>query len=151
MLVDGHESEWTPGVDDGQGGLACCDSWGGRVGHDWATELNWPMDLRGLENGAFHRCCILQQTRSLGSWKGSLGCLFTYHLFLQAWHCYMSLGKGFITSKHIKTIKFKRKELVNEKKTWVSTYPDGHRGGGSSRQSTRSVVRRFWSWCWLCY
>ena len=25
--LDGHESEWTPGVGDGQGGLACCDSW----------------------------------------------------------------------------------------------------------------------------
>ena len=25
----------------GQGGLACCDSWGRRVRHDWATELNW--------------------------------------------------------------------------------------------------------------
>ena len=24
----GRESEWTPGVCDGQGGLACCDSWG---------------------------------------------------------------------------------------------------------------------------
>ena len=24
----GHEFEWTPGVGDGQGGLACCDSWG---------------------------------------------------------------------------------------------------------------------------
>ena len=23
-----------PGVGDGQGGLACCDSWGCRVGHD---------------------------------------------------------------------------------------------------------------------
>jgi len=39
--LDGHESEWTPGVGDGQGGLACCDSWGCRVGHDWANELNW--------------------------------------------------------------------------------------------------------------
>ena len=29
-----------PGVSDGQGGLACCNSWGRRVGHDWATELN---------------------------------------------------------------------------------------------------------------
>ena len=26
--LDGHESEWTLGVGDGQGGLACCDSWG---------------------------------------------------------------------------------------------------------------------------
>ena len=24
--LDGRESEWTPGVGDGQGGLACCDS-----------------------------------------------------------------------------------------------------------------------------
>ena len=28
--LDGRESEWTPGVGDGQGGLACCDSWGGK-------------------------------------------------------------------------------------------------------------------------
>ena len=26
--LNGHESEWTPGDGDGQGGLACCDSWG---------------------------------------------------------------------------------------------------------------------------
>ena len=25
--LDGHESEWILGVGDGQGGLACCDSW----------------------------------------------------------------------------------------------------------------------------
>ena len=39
--LDGHGFGWTPGVGDGQGGLACCSSWGRRVGHDWATELNW--------------------------------------------------------------------------------------------------------------
>ena len=27
-LLDGWEFEWTPGLSDGQGGLACCDSWG---------------------------------------------------------------------------------------------------------------------------
>ena len=26
--LDGREPEWTQVVDDGQGGLACCDSWG---------------------------------------------------------------------------------------------------------------------------
>ena len=26
--LDGHEFERTPGVGDGQGGLAYCDSWG---------------------------------------------------------------------------------------------------------------------------
>ena len=44
--LDGSEFEWTPGVGDGQGGLACCDSWGRRVGHDWATELSWPERLK---------------------------------------------------------------------------------------------------------
>ena len=39
--VDGHEFQWTLGVGDGQGGPACCDSWGHRVRHDWETELNW--------------------------------------------------------------------------------------------------------------
>ena len=39
--LDGREFEWTPGVGDGQGGLACCNSWGCRVGHDWTTELKW--------------------------------------------------------------------------------------------------------------
>ena len=26
--LDGHGFGWTPGVDDGQGGLVCCGSWG---------------------------------------------------------------------------------------------------------------------------
>ena len=26
----GHEFEWTPGDGDGQGGLACCNTWGRR-------------------------------------------------------------------------------------------------------------------------
>ena len=38
---NGHGFGWTPGAGDGQGGLACCGSRGHRVGHDWATELNW--------------------------------------------------------------------------------------------------------------
>ena len=35
----GCESEWTPGVGDGQGGLACCDSWG-RKELDTTEQLN---------------------------------------------------------------------------------------------------------------
>ena len=35
-----HEFESTPGVGDGQGGLACCSPWGCKVRHGWATELN---------------------------------------------------------------------------------------------------------------
>ena len=38
--LDGCESEWTLGVCDGQGGLACCDSWG-RKESDTIERLNW--------------------------------------------------------------------------------------------------------------
>ena len=38
--LDGHESEWTPGVGDGQGGLASCDSWGHKES-DKTGRLNW--------------------------------------------------------------------------------------------------------------
>ena len=46
-----HGFGWTPGVGDGQGGLACCDSWGGKESDtterlNW-TELNWwPFSLQ---------------------------------------------------------------------------------------------------------
>ena len=43
--LDGRESEWTLGVGDGQGGLVCCNSWGGKEldTTEWLnwTELNW--------------------------------------------------------------------------------------------------------------
>ena len=39
--LDGHESEWTPGVGDVQGGLVCCDSWG-RKELDTTERLIWP-------------------------------------------------------------------------------------------------------------
>ena len=38
--LDGLESEWTPGVGDGQGGLACCNSWG-REESDMTERLIW--------------------------------------------------------------------------------------------------------------
>ena len=38
--LDGRESEWTLGVGDGQGGLACCDSWD-RKESDTTEQLNW--------------------------------------------------------------------------------------------------------------
>ena len=38
--LNGHEFEWTPGVGDGQGGLACCYSWG-RKESDMTERPNW--------------------------------------------------------------------------------------------------------------
>jgi len=38
--LNGCEFEWIPGVGDGQGILACCDSWGGKES-DLTERLNW--------------------------------------------------------------------------------------------------------------
>ena len=38
--LDGREFEWTLGDGDGQGGLACCNSWGSKES-DTTEQLNW--------------------------------------------------------------------------------------------------------------
>ena len=43
--LNGRESEWTLRVGDGQGGLACCDSWGCEES-DMTEQLNWTDILR---------------------------------------------------------------------------------------------------------
>ena len=62
--LDGREFGWTPGVGDGQGGLACCDSWGRQESDtteqlNW-TELNFPWSVRLSLRLAFlpHGCPI---------------------------------------------------------------------------------------------
>ena len=50
--LDGHEFEWTPGVGDGQGGLACCNSWGHKES-DTTERLNWTDTCyMGFPNGS---------------------------------------------------------------------------------------------------
>ena len=56
--LDGLEFEWTLRVVDGQRGLACCNSWGCRVGYNWATELNWWDWMPWSE---FSECWVLSQ------------------------------------------------------------------------------------------
>ena len=43
-----HGFGWTPGIGDGQGGLACCGSWG-RKESDTTEQLNWTEDIWGLK------------------------------------------------------------------------------------------------------
>ena len=50
--LDAHEFRWTPGVGDGQGGLACCGSWGRKESDTterlkW-TELNWYLNYNKI-------------------------------------------------------------------------------------------------------
>ena len=44
--LDGHGFGWTPGVGDGLGGLACCNSWG-RKESDTTERLNWIAETFG--------------------------------------------------------------------------------------------------------
>ena len=41
--INGHEFGWTPGIGDGQGGLACCSSWGHKESDtaEWLKWTNW--------------------------------------------------------------------------------------------------------------
>ena len=45
--LDGRESGWTPRIGDGQGGLACCYSWGCKE-LDTTERLNWTEVCKGL-------------------------------------------------------------------------------------------------------
>ena len=71
--LDGHESEWTQGVGDGQGGLACCGSWGGRESDmtEWPnwTELNgqWQVIsfLLHYQPTQFNFICLSKKTNKI--------------------------------------------------------------------------------------
>ena len=62
--LDGHEFEWTLGVGDGQGGLACCDSWGHKESDmsewlnwtdAWFMQIKWDFMLLALKQHRVHR------------------------------------------------------------------------------------------------
>ena len=80
--LDGRESEWTPAIGDGQGGLACCDSWGCKESDtterlNW-TELNWISFLKVVKVLVAQSCltlCDPMDCRPLG---------FSFHRILQA-------------------------------------------------------------------
>ena len=61
--LDGHESEWTPGAGDGQGGLAGCDSWGCKESDttEWLNWLNWFYSLQRRQFSINSNCILLFQ------------------------------------------------------------------------------------------
>ena len=62
--LDGHEFEWTLGVGDGQGGLACCNSWG-RKESDTTERMSWTECALGY---MYHNLLIHSSV------SGHLGC-----------------------------------------------------------------------------
>ena len=56
--LNGHESGWTLGVGDGQGGLVCCSSWG-RKESDMTERLNWT-ELKPSSTQPIHELEVLR-------------------------------------------------------------------------------------------
>ena len=67
--LSGRESEWTLGDGDGQGGLACCDSWGPKES-DTTERLSWTEDAthcwlytqQSFPVKLPYSCCLLTPT-----------------------------------------------------------------------------------------
>ena len=55
--LNGHEFGWALGVGDGQGGLACCNSWG-REESDMTERLNWIYIVAGQY--CINFCCTAE-------------------------------------------------------------------------------------------
>ena len=73
--LDGREFEYTPGVGDGQGGLACCDSWGCKE-LDTTERLNWTEQDKCGGKETYPR--RLQWIMNPGSLEGWLWPCFIY-------------------------------------------------------------------------
>jgi len=93
--LDGRESEWTPGVGDGQGGLACCDSWG-RKESDTTERLIWsdliienilrPLTKGWIISAEWISRMLLVRSRYLLTWFHCFGMWLTdSNLRLQKW------------------------------------------------------------------
>ena len=67
--LDGHEFGWTPGIGDGQRGLACCNSWGHKES-DTTEWLKWTDNSSKNQilmfNSNMFRICMLKTTKH---WK----------------------------------------------------------------------------------
>ena len=94
---DGRESEWTPGVGDGQGGLACCDSWGCKESDtteqlNW-TELNWVTltDKTHQNNSLCSQICFPQISKWKWDWMLDK-LIWIYKILLPKRHSFIDEG-----------------------------------------------------------
>ena len=65
--LNGHEFVWTPGAGDGQGGLACWDSWG-RKESDTTERLNWTELNGNIIWPSAGSLCLLNTEHLTRSW-----------------------------------------------------------------------------------
>ena len=73
--LDGRESEWTLGVGNGQGGLACCDSWDCKE-LDTTEQLNLTELIMNV--AACHKTNVTKQCLPWPHLRNRLLCIFTW-------------------------------------------------------------------------
>ena len=109
--LDGHEFGWTLGVGDGQGGLACWDSWGCKESDtterlNW-TELNWTeqekvnTSLKGHNASSYHnRKRQWVKNKLLKMWSGCCFCFSAAKFFnlFDPMNCSTQTSLSFSTS-----------------------------------------------------
>ena len=91
--LDGHWFGWTPGVGDGQRGLACCGSWG-RKESDTTERLNW----NELQTRVQWYSEYLPMAVMLGIQIQPVS-LATHYLFSQVWSSLVYVSAQTMTQK----------------------------------------------------
>ena len=111
LWLNGHEFGWTPGVGDGQGGLACCSPWG------W-KELDtpeWLIELRLVEGKNWE---IFPIKCSLVCW---LACHITFFLKPPTIHYLLFSVFFFLSSRNSKQL-----SVINPRRELNYTYFSCH-------------------------
>ena len=91
--LDGCESGWTPGVGDGQGGLACCHLWG-RKESDKTERLNWTeMSDKSSNHPSSYKVISISATVFL-----MLHIKSSWLIYLDSRLCFLTLFTYFIPS-----------------------------------------------------
>ena len=115
--LNGHEFEQTPGVGDGQGGLACCSPWGHKES-ETTEQLNWtdwplyieatyslqytsfglsffhPCPSPEARAGTFWMCSIISQ-EWISTWFCICLCVFLHRMWLlgrKYWHFFIIIA-----------------------------------------------------------
>ena len=96
----GRESEWTPGVGDGQGGLVCCNSWGCKES-DTTERLIWsdatitqtsssflPLSSQFPNSRASSHFLVSVTINQFHCWKSFSVRLFAYVFVRWYWECF---------------------------------------------------------------
>ena len=81
--LDGHEFGWTPGVGDGQGGLACCNSWGHKES-DTTEWLNWTELMSSFLLGIYLEVKMLghRVILCLTFWRTAFQVVVPFHILI---------------------------------------------------------------------